>query len=54
MDNRHRPSANMRSRLRLGLIVMGAYGQSRVVEMLFGSTTGGVLESGRCPVLLAA
>jgi nucleotide-binding universal stress UspA family protein len=36
-----------------GLIVMGAYGHNRLTEMLFGSTTDGVLESTRCPVLLA-
>jgi nucleotide-binding universal stress UspA family protein len=37
-----------------GLIVMGAYGHSRLVEMLFGSTTRDVLEDAQCPVLLAA
>jgi nucleotide-binding universal stress UspA family protein len=36
-----------------GLIVMGAYGHSRVVEMVFGSTTSDVLENARCPILLA-
>jgi nucleotide-binding universal stress UspA family protein len=36
-----------------GLIVMGAYGHSRLVEMVFGSTTSEVLEKARCPVLLA-
>jgi nucleotide-binding universal stress UspA family protein len=37
-----------------GLIVMGAHGHSRLVEMIFGSTTRDVLENARCPVLLAA
>jgi nucleotide-binding universal stress UspA family protein len=37
-----------------GLIVMGAYGHSRLTEMLFGSTTREVLENAQCPVLLAA
>jgi nucleotide-binding universal stress UspA family protein len=37
-----------------GLIVMGAYGHNRLAEVLFGSTTDGVLENTPCPVLLAA
>jgi nucleotide-binding universal stress UspA family protein len=37
-----------------GLIVMGAHGHSRLVEMIFGSTTRDVLEKAQCPVLLAA
>jgi nucleotide-binding universal stress UspA family protein len=36
-----------------GLIVMGAYGHSRLRELLFGSTTRDVLEAAKCPVLLA-
>ena len=37
-----------------GLIVIGAYGHNRLAEMLFGSTTDGVLEKAQCPVLLAS
>jgi len=37
-----------------GLIVMGAYGHSRLRELLFGSTTRDVLGMAKCPVLLAA
>ncbi len=34
------------------LIVMGAYGHSRVRELLLGSTTDGILRKARVPVLL--
>jgi len=34
------------------LIVMGAYGHSRVRELLLGSTTDGILRKARIPVLL--
>jgi nucleotide-binding universal stress UspA family protein len=34
------------------LIIMGAYGHSRVRELLLGSTTDGVLRKARVPVLL--
>lgn len=35
------------------LIIMGAYGHSRVVEVLMGSVTAHVLNNAACPVLLA-
>jgi nucleotide-binding universal stress UspA family protein len=34
------------------IIVMGAYGHSRVRELLVGSTTDGLLRKSRVPVLL--
>lgn len=35
-----------------GLIVMGAYGENRLLELIFGSTTRQVLMNATCPVLL--
>lgn len=35
------------------LIIMGAYGHSRVIEVLMGSVTAHVLNNAPCPVLLA-
>jgi nucleotide-binding universal stress UspA family protein len=39
---------------RAGLIVMGAFGQSPIRQLFFGSTTLEVLEKANCPVLLMA
>lgn len=36
----------------VGLIVIGAYGESRLFELIFGSTTREVLKGSHCPVLL--
>ena len=41
-------------RIGAGLVVMGAYGHSRLRELLFGCTTRDVLKITKCPVLLAA
>ncbi|MBI3308575.1 MAG: universal stress protein [Candidatus Melainabacteria bacterium] len=35
-----------------GIIAMGAFGQNRLKEMMFGSTTKTVLSKANCPVLL--
>ena len=36
-----------------GLIVIGAFGENKIMELIFGSTTRHVLMEAKCPVLLA-
>lgn len=36
-----------------GLIVIGAFGENKFLEMIFGSTTKEILKQATCPVLLA-
>ncbi len=35
-----------------GLIVIGAFGNNKLLELLFGSTTKQILTESNCPVLL--
>lgn len=35
-----------------GLIVLGAYGSNKILELIFGSTTREVLMDAKCPILL--
>ena len=35
-----------------GLIVLGAFGENKLLEMIFGSTTKEVLTQAKCPILL--
>lgn len=35
-----------------GLVVIGAFGENKIMEMIFGSTTRHVLMEAKCPVLL--
>ncbi|MBI1849568.1 MAG: universal stress protein [Planctomycetes bacterium] len=48
----HRAILDVAERLDCQMIVMGAYGHSRIRELIIGSTTEQVLRSARIPVLL--
>ncbi|OOP57977.1 MAG: hypothetical protein AYP45_00320 [Candidatus Brocadia carolinensis] len=37
---------------KFGILVMGAYGHSKIQEMILGSTTVRVMRSTNCPILL--
>lgn len=40
------------SNFKVGLIAIGAYGENKLLELIFGSTTKQVLTQAQCPVLL--